>query len=1137
MRKRDVFLKAVCKDSIEEFLHFIQLHNDASDPFDLHELVQELSRKQKETLWNRLKDLLAKVLLDNPIEEWQKVKDDSMETEKNATQNQSTAVIQGVATIVTASVPTLDENIDIKALLECAVILNGILSLLPDSEKSLLGAIQCLSECWWEKGLEGKEQFGKTAFLMLLKKSLGKKTVVGADVTRLCHLHPVLLCFDYDSEESNEIKDLLLQFFMSPGYFKKEEGRRFLSFLFTWNVNFIKLIHGTIKNQLLCFPRSLMNHVAEVYFRAWKKSSGEILEVIEYSCIQDFMHHAVHLPRKSPLHSKVREMLSYFHKQNKCRQGVEEVLYRLYQPILWRALKARNSEIRSNAALLFGDAFPILDPSFNKNDMEKEIQRQFDELFAILEDPQPIIRSTGILGVGKITSKYWEMIPAAVLAELLKTLIEHLAFDASSADVRCAVFKCLPIILDNILSHPLLEQLLPTLKYNLHDNSEKVRVAFVDMLLKIKATKAAKFWKICPVEHLLTRLEIDSQPVSRRLVNLLISSFLPINQPEVWCERCVTLIQMNASAARTFYQYAHKYTSPTNIAKLMLAIRNCLNSSIQQQLKESESGDENNEKENMTVTDNLLSVDDIPSMAGFLEIIVILWRSIQKPLDCNEEAKNHIVQKFASVLPVYLKVFTDDRCVSPIIILASFIPPTAIPTFSCGVISKLKNMENGVTEKKYSTLLDCLCRWGKIGHILELICDWITAEPRNRKTNKTQRRVQIQETDEPKPELALDYLEYLLTHCMNRNCLLSLPRKKLDQFLRVLECGKDALDSYIQGCNLEYCGLYQATAVRAFSLYCRFNIHLLHKFVSEEQDYLSALEKTGTWIENSIVPHFLLEEEEDYLKPSSEIPHLVIQTYLAVCKDLIAVGLGDFEFQASLLNLASKIIYRRKGSNFIPMLLSILREIVEAFLACDIVNTDCITELLNNVQKMFQKILESMAFMLRRQQEEGIQLIHSAREPLGEFVHAFLSCVLIFPAIYRGVISSLLAAVVVEINCSLKKKVSNAEELITPKTFLDLPPLSSVLMAIVNKSANGARFFLNELLEYIESEECEGIISLTTSVYIVVLIKGKQKPSYINAIAATLQKKITAYNEITKEGVERVLCEAALGILNEMLGP
>lgn len=48
---------------------------------------------------------------------------------------------------------------------------------------------------------------------------------------------------------------------------------------------------------------------------------------------------------------------------------------------------------------------------------------------------------------------------------------------------------------------------------------------------------------------------------------------------------------------------------------------------------------------------------------------------------------------------------------------------------SCGVVSKLKNLESGATENKYSSLLDCLCRWGKVGHILELICDWMTAEP------------------------------------------------------------------------------------------------------------------------------------------------------------------------------------------------------------------------------------------------------------------------------------------------------------------------------------------------------------------------------------------------------------------------
>lgn len=47
-------------------------------------------------------------------------------------------------------------------------------------------------------------------------------------------------------------------------------------------------------------------------------------------------------------------------------------------------------------------------------------------------------------------------------------------------------------MLDNPLSHPLLEKLLPTSKYSIHDNSEKVRIAFLDMLIKVKAVRAAK---------------------------------------------------------------------------------------------------------------------------------------------------------------------------------------------------------------------------------------------------------------------------------------------------------------------------------------------------------------------------------------------------------------------------------------------------------------------------------------------------------------------------------------------------------------------------------------------------------------------------------------------------------------------
>ncbi|KAM6410264.1 condensin-2 complex subunit G2 [Pluvialis apricaria] len=1142
--KHESFLQVVSKESIEDFLRYTQSPKNTFDPFDLNELLQELPRKQKEVLWEKLMRLLTETLMENPVETWQRVEDDErndyMEAERVPEMKQTVAVIEGVVAVVTASIPAVDETVNYKALLECVFVLNGILPALSEPEKILQGAIQRVCEMWWEKGLEGKEQLGKTLFIILLRKSLNK-AATGADVVRLWNLHQTLLCFDYDSEESNEVKDLLLQCFMSIKHIKKEEGRRFLSFLFTWNVNFIKMIHGTVKNQLQFFPRFLMEYISEVYFRAWKKVSGEFLEILEHDCIQDFMHHGIHLPRSSPVHCKVREMLSYFHKQSKVRQGVEEMLYRLYQPILWRALKARNSEVRSNAAFLFVDAFPVQDPSFNAEEMDNEIQKQFEELFSLLEDPHPVVRSTGILGVTQITAKYWEMIPPTILADLLKKLTGELACDTSSADVRCSVFKCLPIILDNKLSHPLLEQLLPAVKHSLHDNSEKVRVAFVDMLLKIKATKAAKFWKICPMEHLLARLEVDSRPVSRRIVNLLFNSFFPINQPEdVWCERCVTLIQMNAAAARKFYQYAYEYTAPTNIAKLMLTIRRCLNACIQKAMKESlddDDDDDESEKENTSVLNNVLSINDVASMASLLEITVILWRSIRKALDHNEEAKDYAIRKFASVLPEYFKVFKDERCVTPLVILASFMPPAAIPTFSYGVISRLRNIDNGADQSKYTSLIDCMCRWGQVGHVMELACDWLSDTLTQRKNIKTTgRRVRINVTHESKPALAVDYIEYLLTHPVNRGCLLSVPKKKLKKLLKILSAAKEVLGSILKATDAGSGSCNQATGLRAFSLFCRLSIHLQNKFSEEGEDCLSLLKETGAWIESQVVPFILASGQEDGVPNHSNVSELIIQVYLTVCKDVILVGLGDLTFQAQLLDMALSVVKAERGGFCAPVLLYTLKEIIEAS-STQNTETDEAANLFHAIQTIFQKVLQCVARRLKKQQEEGIQLIHSIQMPLGEFIHAVQCWHSSCPAVHQSVLSTLLAAIVAEINYVLQK-ASSEKDLTMPKTISDLPPLSRSLVAIIMKSVNVVRSFLNELMECILSKEIEGIFSLTATLCIVIIIKGKHKTSLLKDIATVIQRNlITCKDAATEESssTERILCESSLKILDEFL--
>uniref|UniRef100_A0A8C9U1N5 Non-SMC condensin II complex, subunit G2 n=1 Tax=Scleropages formosus TaxID=113540 RepID=A0A8C9U1N5_SCLFO len=778
MSKREAFLQSV-KEPVE----------DRADPFDLEEVLQEISQDQRKTLWGQLTPLLADTLVAYPIERWDGgLSDDSadeMEVEVSSDLKCTMSVIAGVTAVATFSLSVIQPEDCYDTLLDCVNILNDILGALPASEAQLQLSIVRLCEAWWKKGLEGRDPLGQTAFLRCLERTLLLKNP-GPDIGRLWGLHEVLQTIPFESEGIKEVTDLLLQCFLSVAHIRREEGRRFLTFLFSWNVNFITMIHGTIKNQLQFFSKSITDHIADIYFRAWKSASGVILEEIENACIQDFMQHAVLLYRNSPVHPRVRQILSHFHKQ-KLRQGVDEMLFRLYKPILWRGLKATNSDVRANAALLFTEAFPIQDPSLSSEKMDEAIQKQLDLLFLLLEDPQPVVRSTAVLGVCKILAKYWEVIPPAILTDFLRKLVMDLAADITSPDVRCSVFKCMAVILDNSLSHPLLEQLLPVLKNSLHDNSEKVRVAFVDLLLKIKATRAAKFWKVCSMEHLLARLEVDSRPVSRRIINLLFNSFFPVNQSEdVWCERCVTLIQMNPAAARKFYQYAHAFTAPTNIAKLMLTIRRCLNACIQRNRTEDLNETDSSNKENASVLEDVLSVQDMGTMASLLEVVVILWRSIRKSLEHNQEAQQYTSSKFAQVLPEYFRMFQDERCTPPLILMASFMPAAAVPTFSCGVLSKLRRLEVGAEPSQYTMLIDCLCSWGHAGHVLELITDWLTDSlPQN--TRDSERRVHIQETVDAKPELGLDYLEYMLSQRPQRTCLLELRQTALNQLLKALK--------------------------------------------------------------------------------------------------------------------------------------------------------------------------------------------------------------------------------------------------------------------------------------------------------------------------------------------------------------
>ncbi|XP_077365081.1 condensin-2 complex subunit G2 isoform X2 [Festucalex cinctus] len=1111
MSKREAFIEAACKENVDDFLQFVQLHKERTDPFDIEEVMEEMSRDQREALWGKLASLLRDFLLEVPPERWE----EDMETDSAVDAKRVKAIVAGVTLVATVSLNVLQDGDTYNGLLIITRQLHDVLVVLPVTETHVLFHIHVLCEAWWKKNLRDKDKFGLTALVIALKKSFLSIRPI-TELQRVWSLHNVLSSVDYASEDGKQLAEQLVRCFQRPAFIRNDDSKRFMVFLFSWHVDFIPLIHGTIKNQLPFFNKTIMGHIAEIYYRAWKKASHNFQEAIESECIQDFMKCAILIPRSSPVLHKVLQIIFYFHK-NKVYRPIEKMLSVLYKPILWKYLSVPNFEVRANATLLFTDAFPIVDPS---QDIEIALQKQLDTLMVLLFDKHVCVRCNAIQGVCGILARCWEMLPTVVIVDFLKKL-EELASDGSSDDVRGSVFTYLCLVLDNVLSHPVLKKMVPKFSNSLHDRSEKVRVAFVDLLLKLKAARVAKFWDVCSLEQLVGRMASDKVHVSKRVAELLFDSFFPADASGLeWCNRCVTLILMSPVAARKFYLYAHKHTSQTNIVKLMLAIRSVLNSSIP-------SNGDSSHLDNLAEQPKALDKDTVASL---LEVVAILWTTVNKALQRNQEIQQHLYAQFGRVMSKYFGKFTDQQCQDPLMHIASFMPANAVPTFSYGVLSRLRKMEPGATPVAYGPLLVCMCSWDKLSGVLELMIEWLSeALPEQQFTLK--RKVTIQEKAEAKPDLALAYLDCLLLRPSTRNKVLALSQGPLKRLYTILGNWKSLLCS---GPRSSFADL----ALKAFTCHSRLSVHLQHDLFAG-REYLQSLEDTATWVADRVLP-FVTDSHQGAAdgeaERSRELATQITKSFLAICGDVV-LSLDDSSFNSKALHLCSLVVLSESGYLCIPDVLPVLKTLTVSYSQVHhkpADEQDAAGKCLAVVANIFQKIIELLARRLKNEPEEGRQLCQSALSGLADFLQMAQTCKL------SGVFDTLFALVIVETRYTLQK-MTHPEEVIIPETVNDLPPLSSILLSVILKSPPVTRAFSAEVLASLDSEAFATLTELAAVVYLLAVLRhgGPNCPAEkfnvcLKRAAIAVEQQIQAHANAECD-VQRVIFRSSVTKLNEIL--
>ncbi|GJP48544.1 hypothetical protein CLOM_g7832 [Closterium sp. NIES-68] len=248
-----------------------------------------------------------------------------------------------------------------------------------------------------------------------------------------------LLDFD-DAESIDGIRGLLLRCLFAPVYYKTTEGRRFLSFCLLLDLQLLKESIIIIRNQIPSGKKSLLEAYGEVVFRAWRSAEpGPSLLEIEYGFLQGLVEAAV-FARTPELGAAVRRVVGGFSNQ-KLQRGVDELILRVSEPIIFRGLQAANPAVRRNALLLLAELFPLRDPSLGREANESLFNRQLSLLLhRLLIDPCPAVRASAAEVAGRVLCIFWEVIPSGVATSALTRMVDELAADVAS--LRCGWQQC-----------------------------------------------------------------------------------------------------------------------------------------------------------------------------------------------------------------------------------------------------------------------------------------------------------------------------------------------------------------------------------------------------------------------------------------------------------------------------------------------------------------------------------------------------------------------------------------------------------------------------------------------------------------------------------------------------------------------
>jgi hypothetical protein len=660
-------------------------------------------------------------------------------------------------------------------------------------------AVVKVAEVFWADGRDGREEMVPAAAVVLVERSLAVE-VGGAssaeDVKRVYGLRGALCGGGgVDVTGHPRLAPLLLRCATNAMYLRIPEGQRLIARLLL-SPQVRGDVHAALRSMLPSTRKSRAVAIGTVYVHAWRAAGASGADGDFAPLLQDLLKRAV-WAASDPLATNLRTVLSSFHA-NKKLNGMDKTLHAVYTPVLFRALTAANPLVRRNAAIILADAFPIHDPAMSNAELTAVLEGQCARLCTLLEDPVPFVRVAAVEGACRVVGLLWELVPPAMTKKMMHFMTASLAFDKASAHVRAAVCDGLRFMLDNHMTHPLMSVVLPRLANLLHDNTERVRISFLALLLVLKEKRivSARYFDIVPLEDFLLRLPVDTPAVTTRIMQLLVASFFPLGRKnktraEISASQvraCLEMVKQSPTSAVAFYSHLSMYAPPGPLVEF------CINlASIATAGASSDSGDEAaspnrrppasgrrirrrpgrgarvaatavaSRQQGGHASGGEDEQDGSPNKHVLLGLVAIVLQSVAPSLAkaSNAELQACVVDTFggAALKPLLLSRGNSPEARLSCLKIAGSIPPMDINPVGVvwrqqleAILDSFCDDSPGATPEWIAGLLHCGLSWREAGFIADVVSSWADAAASGRRAAsvgaKSSKRARHAESDD-----------------------------------------------------------------------------------------------------------------------------------------------------------------------------------------------------------------------------------------------------------------------------------------------------------------------------------------------------------------------------------------------------